>query len=107
MPSTPCLKKLYSGRRREERGTDVVSLPAGRFTSTFRPTFGCLVELTVPACPRGTELQGAGPPARSEDKITVHFVNRDGETLTAKGKVGDSLLDVVIENNLDIDGFVA
>ncbi|XP_044775257.1 adrenodoxin, mitochondrial [Neomonachus schauinslandi] len=48
-------------------------------------------------------------PARSssEDKITVHFVNRDGETLTAKGKVGDSLLDVVIENNLDIDGFGA
>nr|XP_045751042.1 adrenodoxin, mitochondrial [Mirounga angustirostris] len=61
---------------------------------------------------------GAGGPARtlsvsaparssSEDKITVHFVNRDGETLTAKGKVGDSLLDVVIENNLDIDGFGA
>uniref|UniRef100_A0ABI7XKX0 Adrenal ferredoxin n=1 Tax=Felis catus TaxID=9685 RepID=A0ABI7XKX0_FELCA len=43
----------------------------------------------------------------SEDKITVHFVNRDGETLTAKGKVGDSLLDVVVENNLDIDGFGA
>ncbi|OBS80296.1 hypothetical protein A6R68_21502 [Neotoma lepida] len=41
----------------------------------------------------------------SEDKITVYFKNRDGETLTAKGKVGDSLLDVVIENNLDIDGF--
>ncbi|KAM7084298.1 adrenodoxin, mitochondrial isoform 2-T2 [Molossus nigricans] len=48
-------------------------------------------------------------PARcsSEDKITVHFLNRDGETLTTKGKVGDSLLDVVIENNLDIDGFGA
>ncbi|XP_039085079.1 adrenodoxin, mitochondrial isoform X1 [Hyaena hyaena] len=48
-------------------------------------------------------------PARSssEDKITVHFVNRDGQTLTAKGKVGDSLLDVVVENNLDIDGFGA
>ncbi|XP_037361130.1 adrenodoxin, mitochondrial [Talpa occidentalis] len=43
----------------------------------------------------------------SEDKITVHFINRDGETLTAKGNVGDSLLDVVIENNLDIDGFGA
>ena len=28
-----------------------------------------------------------------------------GETLTTKGKVGDSLLDVVVENNLDIDGF--
>ncbi|XP_054947713.1 adrenodoxin, mitochondrial-like [Physeter macrocephalus] len=41
----------------------------------------------------------------SEDKITVHFINRDGETLTSKGKVGDTLLDVVVENNLDIDGF--
>ncbi|XP_053780255.1 adrenodoxin, mitochondrial [Desmodus rotundus] len=48
-------------------------------------------------------------PARcsSEDKITVHFLNRDGEILTTKGKVGDSLLDVVVENNLDIDGFGA
>ncbi|XP_039724647.1 adrenodoxin, mitochondrial [Pteropus medius] len=43
----------------------------------------------------------------SEDKVTVHFLNRDGETLTAEGKVGDSLLDVVVENNLDIDGFGA
>ncbi|MXQ90236.1 hypothetical protein E5288_WYG001969 [Bos mutus] len=41
----------------------------------------------------------------SEDKITVHFINRDGETLTTKGKIGDSLLDVVVQNNLDIDGF--
>lgn len=43
----------------------------------------------------------------SEDKITVHFINSDGVTLTTKGKVGDSLLDVVVENNLDIDGFGA
>uniref|UniRef100_A0A8C2XW88 Adrenal ferredoxin n=1 Tax=Capra hircus TaxID=9925 RepID=A0A8C2XW88_CAPHI len=43
----------------------------------------------------------------SEDKVTVNFINRDGETLTTKGKVGDSLLDVVVENNLDIDGFGA
>lgn len=41
----------------------------------------------------------------SEDKITVHFINRDGDKLTAKGKPGDSLLDVVVDNNLDIDGF--
>uniref|UniRef100_A0A8B9QAF2 Adrenal ferredoxin n=1 Tax=Apteryx owenii TaxID=8824 RepID=A0A8B9QAF2_APTOW len=44
---------------------------------------------------------------RSEDKITVHFINRDGDKLTAKGKPGDSLLDVVVDNNLDIDGFGA
>lgn len=29
----------------------------------------------------------------------------DGEKVTAKAKVGDNLLDVVIENNVDIDGF--
>uniref|UniRef100_A0A2K6RZ07 Adrenal ferredoxin n=1 Tax=Saimiri boliviensis boliviensis TaxID=39432 RepID=A0A2K6RZ07_SAIBB len=35
----------------------------------------------------------------------IHFVNSDGETLTTKEKVGDSLLDVVVKYNLDIDGF--
>lgn len=43
----------------------------------------------------------------SEDKVTVHFINRDGDKLTAEGKVGDSLLDVVVDKNLDIDGFGA
>uniref|UniRef100_A0A8D0BWJ7 Adrenal ferredoxin n=1 Tax=Salvator merianae TaxID=96440 RepID=A0A8D0BWJ7_SALMN len=43
----------------------------------------------------------------SEDKVTVHFINRDGDKLTAQGKIGDSLLDVVVDNNLDIDGFGA
>ncbi|XP_036282769.1 adrenodoxin, mitochondrial isoform X3 [Pipistrellus kuhlii] len=55
----------------------------------------------------GSRPLGLSAAARcsSEDKITVHFLNRDGEILTTKGKIGDSLLDVVIENNLDIDGF--
>ncbi|XP_074841155.1 adrenodoxin, mitochondrial [Carettochelys insculpta] len=43
----------------------------------------------------------------SEEKVTVHFINRDGDKLTAEGKVGDSLLDLVVNNNLDIDGFGA
>lgn len=41
----------------------------------------------------------------SEDKVKVNFINRDGEKLTAVGNLGDTLLDVVIENDLDIDGF--
>ncbi|KAJ8352615.1 hypothetical protein SKAU_G00240910 [Synaphobranchus kaupii] len=44
---------------------------------------------------------------RSENKITINFINRDGEKLTVKGSPGDSLLDVVIDQNLDIDGFGA
>ncbi|XP_037700475.1 adrenodoxin, mitochondrial-like [Choloepus didactylus] len=43
----------------------------------------------------------------SEDKITIHFINHDGETVITKGKIGDSLLDAVVENNSDIDGFGA
>lgn len=42
---------------------------------------------------------------RSDNKVTVHFVNRDGEKITVKGSPGDSLLDVVINEDLDIDGF--
>lgn len=35
------------------------------------------------------------------------FVRAGGEKIKAKGKVGDSLLDVVVNNNIDIDGFGA
>ncbi|XP_069495935.1 adrenodoxin, mitochondrial isoform X2 [Ambystoma mexicanum] len=42
-----------------------------------------------------------------DDEVTVHFINRDGDELVAKGKVGESLLDLVVEKNLDIDGFGA
>lgn len=43
----------------------------------------------------------------SDGKVTVKFVNRDGSTIVAEGKVGTSLLDLVVEKNLDIDGFGA
>lgn len=46
-------------------------------------------------------------PLRSDNKVTVHFVNRDGEKITVKGSPGDSLLDVVINEDLDFDGFGA
>ncbi|XP_045910589.1 adrenodoxin [Micropterus dolomieu] len=44
---------------------------------------------------------------RSAHKVTIHFINRDGEKITAKGSPGDSLLDVVINEDLDFDGFGA
>ena len=40
-------------------------------------------------------------------RIEVTFVLESGERLTAKGREGDSLLDVVVDNDLDIDGFGA
>ncbi|XP_078403538.1 ferredoxin 1b isoform X2 [Cetorhinus maximus] len=44
---------------------------------------------------------------RSDEKMIVHFFNRANEKLTAVAKEGESLLDVVINHNLDIDGFGA
>ncbi|XP_043965825.1 adrenodoxin-like [Gambusia affinis] len=46
-------------------------------------------------------------PLRSDSKVTVHFINRDGEKITVKASPGDSLLDVVINEDLDFDGFGA
>lgn len=44
-------------------------------------------------------------PRRSDNRVTVHFINRDGEKITVEGSPGDSLLDVVINEDLDFDGF--
>ncbi|GJQ74513.1 hypothetical protein Trydic_g21380 [Trypoxylus dichotomus] len=46
-------------------------------------------------------------PALSKQEITVTFVKANGERIQAKGKVGDSLLDVVVNNEVDLEGFGA
>ncbi|XP_074072739.1 adrenodoxin, mitochondrial [Macrotis lagotis] len=58
------------------------------------------------ACPGARHLSLSARRS-SEDTVTIHFINRDGDKLTTQGKVGDTLLDVVVNNNLDIDGFGA
>lgn len=42
---------------------------------------------------------------RAEEKVTIHFLNRDGKRISVKAATGDSLLDVVVNHDLDIDGF--
>lgn len=46
-------------------------------------------------------------PLRAESKVTVNFINRDGEKITVKGNPGDTLLDVIVDQDLDFDGFGA
>ncbi|XP_041341157.1 adrenodoxin-like [Pyrgilauda ruficollis] len=53
-----------------------------------------------------THQDAPGEPS-SEDQVTVHFINRDGERLTTTAKEGQSLLEVVVNHNLAIDGFGA
>lgn len=35
------------------------------------------------------------------------FVRSNGTKIKTKGKIGDSLLDVIVNNNIDLDGFGA
>lgn len=41
------------------------------------------------------------------DRVEFTFIRASGERIKAKGKVGDSLLDVIVNSNLDFDGFGA
>ena len=50
----------------------------------------------------------AAPAATADDKVSVTFVRPDGSKVaTVKTKVGENLLDVIIDNDVDIDGFGA
>lgn len=40
-------------------------------------------------------------------RVELTFIKANGETIKTKGKVGDSLLDVVVNNNIDLEGFGA
>ncbi|XP_051564735.1 adrenodoxin-like [Myxocyprinus asiaticus] len=74
---------------------------------TFRKTVSAF-----PRCMVGTFRQNRGintclSSLRAEEKVTVHIINRDGKRLSVKASTGDSLLDVVVNHDLDIDGFGA
>lgn len=45
--------------------------------------------------------------AATADKVSVTFIKQDGAKATVKTKVGENLLDVIIDNDVDIDGFGA
>ncbi|XP_033229740.1 adrenodoxin-like protein 2, mitochondrial [Belonocnema kinseyi] len=42
-----------------------------------------------------------------EFRVKVTFIRESGERIEAKGKVGDTLLDIVVNNGIDLDGFGA
>jgi hypothetical protein len=38
-------------------------------------------------------------------RVSVTFINRDGVPLSVKAKVGDTLLDAAVNNDVDLEGF--
>jgi len=47
------------------------------------------------------------PFALTAEKVKVTFVKADGQEIHAEGKIGQNLLDIVVDNEVDIDGFGA
>ena len=45
-------------------------------------------------------------PVAQKKTVTIHFKKKDDKT-TVQAKVGDNLLDVIIDNDVDVDGFGA
>ncbi|XP_023236971.1 adrenodoxin-like [Centruroides sculpturatus] len=39
--------------------------------------------------------------------VTVTYIKANGERITATGKEGDNLLDIVVNNNVDLEGYGA
>ena len=47
------------------------------------------------------------PTLKKKEEFSVTFLRTDGSKTTAKAKKGQNLLDVIIDNEVDIDGFGA
>ena len=46
-------------------------------------------------------------PLAKKEEVEVTFIKASGDKIKAKGKEGESLLDVVVNNNIDLDGYGA
>lgn len=46
-------------------------------------------------------------PLCEKQEISITFVKANGEKINAKGKEGDTILDIVVNNEIDLDGYGA
>ncbi|KYQ50892.1 Adrenodoxin, mitochondrial [Trachymyrmex zeteki] len=46
-------------------------------------------------------------PLSKNKEVTVTFVKANGERIKAKGEIGNSILDIVVNNDLELDGYGA
>lgn len=66
-----------------------------------------LPTLQVPKVTSQIRLLSTTPSFLAKEEVSVTFVKSDGEKVTVKSKVGENLLDIIIDNDVDIDGFGA
>ncbi|EZA46845.1 hypothetical protein DMN91_009372 [Ooceraea biroi] len=46
-------------------------------------------------------------PLPEKEEVSITFVKANGERIKAKGKVGENILDIVVNNDIDLDGYGA
>ncbi|KAK0157388.1 hypothetical protein PV328_011133 [Microctonus aethiopoides] len=46
-------------------------------------------------------------PLNEKQRVKITFVKSNGDRIEATGKVGDSILDIVVNNEIDLDGYGA
>lgn len=46
-------------------------------------------------------------PLSKNKEVTITFVKANGERIKAKGEIGNSILDIVVDNDLDLGGYGA
>ncbi|XP_017014279.2 adrenodoxin-like protein 2, mitochondrial [Drosophila takahashii] len=66
-----------------------------------------LRSLNLRSSPAISRTFSAGLALKTKDVVNITFVRANGDKIKTSGKVGDSLLDVVVNNSVDLDGFGA
>lgn len=46
-------------------------------------------------------------PLSEKQEVNITFVRANGHRIKAKGKIGDTILDIVVNNEIDLDGYGA
>ncbi|KAH0952049.1 hypothetical protein HN011_007551 [Eciton burchellii] len=46
-------------------------------------------------------------PLAEKEEVSITFIKANGERIKAKGKIGENILDIVVNNDIDLDGYGA
>ncbi|KAI8426894.1 hypothetical protein MSG28_014570 [Choristoneura fumiferana] len=110
---------MDSAKFRDHVATHGLALYPCQYCSNFPNTTALPGQATVIAAARRTDTPFLPPGSRDsaplstsvkalkDEKVKVTFVLHDGKRIESEAKVGDTLLDVIVNNDLNIEGYGA
>ncbi|XP_076231083.1 adrenodoxin-like protein 2, mitochondrial Ferredoxin 2 [Calliopsis andreniformis] len=66
----------------------------------------CKADTTLPLL-QTIRAASTTQPLSEKQEVNITFVRASGEKIKAKGKIGDTILDIVVNNEIDLDGYGA